>query len=245
MPGLSPEQVKELMKLLEETLEQLWNSMPPDVRQELMDLYISLRQSITALGNTDPSQLTPALIALLERIQAFLARLVGVWDNFIARARLSWLIGRIEAYLKGHLAATSGAGEEGATAGGTLAEIGLSGVLAILLEIIVLLIGLHYWYEYWAKDAKTAPRPYGGRPCGKSHLPVATGLRRSDISYGTVRSWNHLMEKCRTAAASYPCSGSCTSGTCKGVPAIQDFDQTRLVFAVYSWATFDVYCECV
>lgn len=252
MSGLSPEQVEELMKLLEKALEQIWNSLPPEARQRLMDLYINLRQAITAVRNAGPGQLTAALIALLERIQAFLARLIGVWDNFIARARLSWLIGRIEIYLKAHLAAGgaaaeggAAAAEGGAAAGGSAAGIGLAGVLIILLEIIVLLIGLYYWHDYWKGVSTTPPTPYGGRPCGTSRAPVATGLSDWDISVGTARSWNNLMEKCRATAASYACSGTCASGTCKGVPAIQDFDQTRLFLGTYSWAKFDVYCECV
>lgn len=250
MAGLSPEQIEELAKQLETVLGELWDLLPQDVKDKLINLYIDLRNAITALRNAPPGGITAALIALIERLQAFLARLIGVWDNFIARARLSHLVGQIERYLKGHLEslaleAEEGAGviEGGAAAGETAGGVALGGCLLVLLEIIVLLAGLVWWYNWWKE--KVAPVPFGGRPCGKSRQPVATGLTVVNRSYGGTRSMEHAMEKARKAAAAIPCSGGCPAGKCTGVPAITNWDQSTAILWMKTTLTFDVYCECI
>lgn len=254
VPELSPEQLEALLREMEQMLERIWNKLPPDRRAQMDALYRALRDAIQAARAAGPAAARSNLIAIAERLQAFIAHLLRYFDSWFIRDQLKWLVHRIYLHLRALGPGGAGAviaGGEAAAAGGsitvggvTIAGIGAATVGALLIEILIILYGLSWWWDYWERISETPAAPVGGASCGGT-MPVAQGLTDWDISWGSARSWKNLMAKMRKTAAGYACPGTCKTGTCTGNPAVMDFDQTRLGVATYSWARFDVYCECL
>jgi len=242
---LTPEQLEQTLRLLEELLDKLWGKIPPDAQARLRDLYIALRQAIMQARQAGVAGAGPALITLIERLQAFLARLRGVWPNRFWETYIKDLVARLGQLLR--LATGAAAGEAGGTVvigGVTITGITAATVAALLFEVVIVVFGLILWWDYWAEVSERTDAPLGGKPCGDP-MPVAQGLTEWDISWGTARSWRNLMAKVRKTAETYQCKGDCDTGECKGSAAITDFDQTRALFVTHSWCRFDVYCECL
>ena len=126
----------------------------------------------------------------------------------------------------------------------TITGITVGTVALLLIEIVALIGMLVLWWEYWKDRTEEPADLYGGKPCGNGQ-PVAQGIKVTDTSWGTRRSWDNLMDKAKARAKEEACQGDCENGNCIGVPAVMDFDQTRLVVATHSWLIMDVYCECI
>lgn len=249
-PDLSPEQLEKLLGEIERILQRIWDSLTPEQKARLEAMYLQLRAAVQAARTAGPAAARETLLAILEKLQEFIGALMREAKSWFARDQLRWLVSRIYEHMKaigpsagaGAAAAeTAGAGGAGAVAGG----LTLGGILILILWILGCILGLVMWGLHVADDHDKTPTPVGGPSCGNP-LPVAQGLTEWDISVGTLNSWENLMAKMRKRAAQYPCgSGACASGKCTGNPAVMDFDQTRMLFATYSWARFDVYCECL
>lgn len=248
---MSPEQLEALLVQMEQLLERLWKELAPAQRAALQELYKALQLAIGAARAGGPAAARATLIALAERLQAFIGGLMRIFDNDFLRSQLRWLVSRIHVYLA-HLGAGAAGAEAGGAAGagagaGGGAVIGgltVAGLFIVLIEIVVALLALILWAMHVKETHKAPPTHVAGPSCG-SPLPIATGLTEWDISVGTLNSWQNLMAKMRKRAALYPCKGSCASGRCTGNPAVMDFDQTRAFLVTHSWARFDVYCECL
>ncbi len=254
VPELSPEQLEALLKQMEQMLERIWDKMPPDRKAAAEALYRALRDAIQAARAGGPAAARANLVAIAERLQAFVAHLLRYFDNWFIRDQLKWLVHRIYVHLRALGPGGAGAvaaGAEAAAAGGTftiggvtVAGITAATLAALLIELLIIVYGLSCWWDYWKEISETPAEPVGGVSCGGT-MPIAVSLTAWDISWGTARGWENLMAKMRKAAAALPCPGACKTGTCTGNPAVMTFDQTRLGIVTYSSATFDVYCECL
>ena len=250
-PDLSPEQLEALLKQIEQMLERIWNQLTPEQRARLEAIYLQLRAAVQAARAGGPAMARETLLAILEKLQEFIGGLMREAKSWFTRDQLRWLVSRIYEHIRamtpapmagagGAGAAAEAAGAGGAAAGG----LTLGGILILILWILAAILGLVIWGFHVAEEHDKLPTHVAGPSCGNP-LPVATGLREWDISVGTLNSWENLMAKMRKRAAQYPCTGACASGKCTGNPAVMDFDQTRMFLATYSWARFDVYCECL
>lgn len=243
---ISEKDLEDLIAELLRQIEKFWDSLSPEQKRELEAAYIALGQALNALKTGGLAAARGNLLAVLEKLRELIAGIIRLGGSGPLYVRLQILTNWIQKYL-----AALGGETAGATAGGSISfgpvmitGITTATVAILLIELIAIFVGLYLWYDYCEKQAGTAPLPFGGRPCGNGK-PVASGLKEWVVSYGGVRSWNHLMENVRKTAASYSCPGNCATGKCTGVPAIIDTDQTSLVFLSYCSCTFDVYCECV